>query len=473
MGSTRRTVLQPALRALRLAAFALLAALGFWPAAAPEAPNDGTLVLMVAAEGVIGPATVRHVESALDEAEKRGAAAVVLRLNTPGGLVDATRELITSILASDVPVIAYVAPSGAHAASAGTYLLYAAHVAAMAPGTNIGAATPIALGGTPGPAVEPAPPGEDGDKTADRKTNADALDLKGVNDAVAFLKSLAELRGRNAVWAEKAVREAATLTASEALAENVVEVVARTTPELLAAVHGRSVNMGTYALTLNTANAAIEEIEPSFLTRVLILLANPNIAFLLMMIGVYGLILEFYNPGYIAPGVLGAIALILGLYALNQLPLDFAGLVLILLGVGFMVAEAFTPTFGVLGIGGVVAFIFGAAMLIDTDAPEFQLSWTVILGTAALSAAVFILFLGFIWKARRRPVASGAEPLIGAEAEVLEWGKGQGFVWVGGERWQAKGAAGAKPGDKVEIRKLEGLTLIVGPSGKIATKSKG
>jgi membrane-bound serine protease (ClpP class) len=459
-------------RLWRILVLALLAAFGLAPGAAPQGEGPSRLAVVVAVEGVIGPATVRHVENALEQAHTRGAAVVVLRLNTPGGLVDATRELITSILASDVPVVGYVAPSGAHAASAGTYLLYATHVAAMAPGTNIGAATPIALGGTPSPAEPPAAPGGEG-KGAARETNADQLDLKGVNDAVAFLKSLAELRGRNAEWAEKAVREAATLTASEALAANVIEVVAPTIPDLLVAVDGRTVNMGTRTQRLATAGAAIEEVEPSFFTQVLILLANPNIAFLLMMIGVYGLILEFYNPGYIAPGVLGAIALILGLYALNQLPLDFAGLVLILFGIGFMVAEAFTPTFGVLGIGGVAAFIIGSAMLIDTDIPEFQLSWTVILGTAALSVGVFVLLIGFIWKARRRPIASGAERLVGTEAEVLEWAKGGGFVWSHGERWQARGPGAVRPGEKVVIKRLDGLTLVVASETKKQGKSKG
>lgn len=452
-------------RGLAGTVFVLLAALGLWGAAAQEDPDPSAFALAATVEGAIGPATTRYIENAIEEAETRGASVIVLRLNTPGGLVDATREIISAILDSRVPVVTYVAPSGAHAASAGTFILYASHVAAMAPGTNIGAATPVQIGGPggqPAPGDEEDEGGEDGEAPAGQKSNRDALDLKSVNDAVAFIKSLAELHGRNAEWAERAVREAATLTANEALEQNVIEVVAGDVPDLLTQISGLSANMGSYQEVLETEGLRIEEFEPDFMTELLSLISNPNIAFILMMIGVYGLLLEFYSPGSIGPGVLGTISLILGLYALNQLPLDYAGAALILLGIAFMVAEAFTPTFGVLGIGGLAAFVIGAAMLIDTEQPEFQISWQVIAGTAAVSGAFFFWLLGYVWKTHRRPVASGKEHMVGAEAQVLEWSGNEGFVWAGGERWKAKGR-GAKPGATVRIKGVEGLTLVVEP----------
>lgn len=464
-------------RAMLGAFFALLAALGLWSAAAQEEPRPGAFALVATIDGAIGPATTRYVENTIEEAETRGASVIVLRLNTPGGLVDATREVISAILDSDVPVVTYVAPSGAHAASAGTFILYASHVAAMAPGTNIGAATPVQIGG-PGGQPAPADGGDEGEEKEgqeeappDQKSNQEALDLKSVNDAVAFIKSLADLHGRNAEWAERAVREAATLTANEALDENVIEAVAGDVPDLLAQISGLSVNMGSYQEVLETDGVRIEEFEPDFMTELLSLISNPNIAFILMMIGIYGLLLEFYSPGSIGPGVIGTISLILGLYALNQLPLDYAGAALILLGIAFMVAEAFTPTFGVLGIGGLAAFVIGAAMLIDTEQPEFQISWQVIAGTAAVSGGFFFWLLGYVWKTHRRPVASGREHLLGAEAEVLEWAGDEGFVWAAGERWQAKGK-GAKTGETVKIKNVDGLTLVVEPGPKGVKSSK-
>jgi len=429
-------------------------ALLFWQqSAAQTATETGRMALVTAIEGPIGPATARQVADALAAAHERRAALVILTLNTPGGLSDSMRTIISAILASDIPVIGYVAPPGARAASAGTYILYATSLAAMAPGTNLGAATPIQIGGIPGlPGSEekPAPKG-----------SGDTLERKIVSDAVAFIRALAELRGRNADWAEKAVREAASLSAQQALAAHVVELVVPDLPGLLAAADGRTVETAHGKQVLHTRGLQIESFEPGFMTRLLGVIANPEIAFVLMLIGIYGLIFEFANPGTIGPGVIGAIALVLGLFALNQLPLDYAGLALVLLGLGLMVAEAFAQTFGVLALGGLAAFVFGAAMLFNSNSPEFRLSWTLIAGTALFSAAFFVFLIGYVWRAHRRPVVTGREDMEGATARVTEWADGEGAVWVHGERWQARGPRTLAAGDSARITALEGLTLIV------------
>jgi membrane-bound serine protease (ClpP class) len=464
----RRTIVAAAALA------ALAAGAGLGQVAEPE--GAGRVVLVGAVEGAIGPATVRHVERLVDGAAARGAEALVLRLNTPGGLTDATREIVARILGSPVPVIGWVAPPGAHAASAGTYILYATHLAAMAPATNLGAATPVQLGGppvAPDPARPgaPGPPGPDGSgdgaEPAGDGTPAepkplgdDAMSAKATNDAVAFIRSLAEMRGRNADWAERAVREAASLSAGAAAAEGVIEIVAESVEDVLAAADGRTVTVLGDARVLDTASAAVDLVEPGAITRLLGIISNPNLALVLMMVGIYGIILEFMNPGTVLPGVIGAISLTLGLYALNQLPLDYAGLALIILGVAFMVAEAVSPSFGVLGIAGLAAFVLGSAMLIDTDVPQFQISWWLIAAMAAVSGAVLILLLGISWRAYRRAPAS-TNPMQGIAAEVLDWGAGAGHVLAAGERWNAVGPADLRPGQRVRVEAMDGLTLTV------------
>ena len=443
--------------------------------------TDGSarrVALLAAIEGPIGPATVRYVEKAVEIAAERDAEVLILRLDTPGGLADSMREIITAILASPTPVVGFVAPPGAHAASAGTYILYATHVAAMAPGTNLGAATPVQIGGPPGlPPPEGEKPAADkgagtdgpqGSKPEDATPPplADPMSAKMTNDAVAFIRSLAEMRGRNADWAEQAVREAASLSATQARARNVIDLVAGDPEALLVAIDGRRVEAGGVERTLATAGLAIEPVEPGALTRMLSLLSNPNVAFLLMIIGVYGLIIEVSSPGIFAPGVIGVICLLLGLYALNQLPLDYAGLALVMLGIAFMVAEAFTLSSGALGIGGLVAFVIGAAMLIDTEEPAFRISWWAIGGAAVVSGTLLILLLGYALRARRLRPTSGVARLIGAEARVLDWSDGTGHVWAEGERWQARGDADLTEGAPARIRKIDGITLVVGRSAE-------
>ncbi len=473
------------------AVFALIAAAGL--ASGQEADNirADPVVLIAAVEGPIGPATTRHVTKAVEAAADRRAEALILRLNTPGGLADAMRDIASAILTSPTPVIGYVFPPGAHAASAGTYILYATHVAAMAPGTNLGAATPIALTPMPGPTPggdeqpfdpEPTESAEsDGDESEQDETledelktlaPSDAMTAKATNDAVAFIRSLAEMHGRNADWAERAVREAASLSSAQALEQGVIDLVADDVGDLLEAIDRRTVKLGDDERVLRTKGLAIETIEMDAMTRLLSVLSNPNVALLLMMIGLYGIIFEFWNPGAIAPGVIGAICLTLGLYALNQLPLDYAGLALIALGVAFMVMEAFTPTFGIMGFGGLIAFVLGSAMLIDTDTPEYQISWWLIGTMAVMSAAVLIVLLGYTLSAYRRAPVSGASRMLGTEAQVLVWTEGSGFVWAESERWSATGPADLAAGAPVRIRGVDGLTLVVAPDDAETTDAE-
>jgi membrane-bound serine protease (ClpP class) len=437
-----------------------------------SAQQANRVALVADLKGAIGPAGAKLVSDAINAATDRNAEVLVLRIDTPGGLVTSTREMIGSILAARVPIVGYVAPPGAHAASAGTYIVYATHVAAMAPGTNLGAATPVPLGGgLPGLPKRRDQSGKDKENSANDNTTDPTKD-KALNDAAAFLRSLAELRGRNADWAEKAVREAASLSAREALKLDVIDFLANDVNDLLVKIDGRSVTVGSVQRTVATSELEVEHFDPGFVTTALGVLSNPNVALILMMIGVYGIIFEFASPGTVGPGVAGAIFLLLGLYALNQLPLDYAGLGLLVLGIAFMVAEAFTPTFGVLGFGGLVSFVVGAAMLVDTEVPQFQLSWSVIATMAIASGVILTLLVGYVWRAQRTAIATGRDELIGRRAEVVDWDGPAGHVWVHGERWDACGAIDIPPQTAVRIRGIEGLTLVVEAETNLSSVSK-
>jgi membrane-bound serine protease (ClpP class) len=417
----------------------------------------GTEALLVDINGAIGPASLRHLTQALQQAQRdQRIALIILRIDTPGGLVTSMREMIAGIIASRVPVIGYVAPSGARAASAGTYILYATNVAAMAPGTNVGAATPIEIGAPAQPGLLPGKrePGKG-------EPPADAGKAKAINDMVAFIRSLAELRGRNVKWAEEAVRQASSISASEALKFGVIDLIADDVPGLLTALDGRKVKIGKDEQTLATKGLTVRTMSPDTLTQLLSVITDPNIALILMMIGIYGIIFEFFTPGSFAPGVIGAISLVLGLYALNQLPFNFAGLALLLIGIVCMIGEVFTPTFGALAIGGLVAFVLGATFLFDTDVPGFKLSWTVISAMAATSALMLTLLLGYVWRAMRRPVSTGEMTLVGRTATVVDWSGASGHVFAHGERWSARSQDKLDKGQSVRILRLDGLTLIV------------
>ncbi|MFZ2155480.1 MAG: nodulation protein NfeD [Bradyrhizobium sp.] len=442
---------------------AMVAAVQFASPALLPAQEHGKPALMIEIDGAIGPATSRYLKEALTTASERRADVVILRLNTPGGLATSMREIIADVLGSSVPVIGYVAPSGAHAASAGTYILYATHIAAMAPGTNLGAATPVQIGG-PLPGLPGSTPGKDGtDKKDDAQQPAlkDAMAAKSTNDAVALIRSLAELRGRNADWAEKAVREAASLSAVAALQLNVIDLLARNPAELLQSIDGRRVELaGGESRQLATKGLAIERLDPGWLIRLLSAITNPNVAFILLMVGIYGLIFEFSTPGAIAPGVIGTICLLLGLYALNLLPINYTGLALLLLGIAFLVVETFNPTV-VLGLGGVAAFLLGAAMLFRIEAPGYRLSWTVVIIAMAMIVSLTVVVFGSLWRARRSPARVGAQAMRGLPAEVLDWSGSEGHVLTHGERWQAHGLEVLAPGETVEVADIRDLTLVV------------
>jgi membrane-bound serine protease (ClpP class) len=427
---------------------------------APASAQSPSRVFVTEVNGVIGVATTRQISQAIQKAGQESGSALVMRLDTPGGLVSSTRDIIKEMIASPVPVIVYVAPSGARAASAGTYITYASHLAAMAPGTNIGAATPIEIGGVPGLPGGSQPKDKDG-----KETPKSAAQDKAINDAVAMLRSLAQLRGRSAAWAEKAVRDAATLTAVEAQKEGVVDLVADSLNDLLAQADGRKVMVAGVEMTWRTRNAEIIAVAPDWRTKALSAISDPNIAFLLMLIGFYGLILEFWNPGSFAPGVIGAISLIVGLTALTALPVNYGALGLLILGILLMIGEAFTPGIGALGIGGLAAFIVGGLFLFeggDTDI-EFAVSRWLVFGSAIATAGMIVAIGGAAWSARKRPPATGSEQMIGMRGEVVGWSDVRGSVRVHGEIWSARADQPLQVNDTVRVVGREGLTLIVEP----------
>lgn len=440
------------------------------PAAALPAVLTSPVVL-VKIDGAIGPATADHLHRALALAAKLKAQLAVLQIDTPGGLDASMRSIIKDILASPVPVATYVAPNGARAASAGTYILYASHIAAMAPASNLGAATPVAIGlPTPGGqpdnplprAPEPRPASAAGAPAAEHAV--DAMTAKRVGDAAAYIRSLAQLRGRNAEWAEKAVREAVSLSSQEALKSNVVDLVARDVTDLLRQVNGREVVLASGTLRLATLGAHVVEFEPDWRTRLLSVITEPGLALILMLVGIYGLLFEFSNPGFVLPGVVGGISLLLALFAFQMLPINYAGLVLILLGVAFLIAEAFLPTFGALGVGGIVAFAFGAVLLIDTDVPEFGIPKSLIALLSVTSAAFALVVAGMAAKARRRPVVNmlnGSPALLGAIGELIEFAGGEGWAMVRGEHWKVRGADNLQAGRPVRVTRVQGSALEV------------
>lgn len=421
---------------------------------------SGASVWLLDVDDAIGPATADYLVRGLEQAQAQNAQLVVIRLDTPGGLDSAMRQIIKAILASPVPVASFVAPSGARAASAGTYILYASHVAAMAPSTNLGAATPVQIGAASPGKPEPNALRED-----------DTLARKQVNDAAAYIRGLALLRGRNAEWAEKAVREAVSLSASEAVRIKVIDQLADDLPDLLKQLDGKTFIAAGQPRQLHTAGAAIVEHLPDWRTRLLAVITNPSVALILIMIGIYGLLFEFMNPGSGVGGVIGGICLLLALYAMQLLPVSYAGVALILLGVTFMVAEAFLPSFGVVGFGGIVAFVVGAVILMDTDAPGFGIPLGLIVALAAASALLLGGVLGMAIKARRRALVSGDAGLVGSLVTVTQVVADNPFcgsVQAQGEQWQVQCATPLQPGQHVRVTARHGVMLEVSATAPCA-----
>jgi len=486
--------------------------------AATVATAAANSVVVIPVNGAIGPGSADFIVRGLQRAANQHAQLAVLQLDTPGGLDTSMRQIIKAILGSPVPVATFIAPSGARAASAGTYIVYASHIAAMAPGTNLGAATPIQMGiggaeppggnggggnsgGTPGLPDMRTLPGNaagssSGPDSATAPTTASASDTsapsaaapgavsalpldtqstemrKQVHDAAAYIRGLAQMRGRNADWAERAVREAVSLSDEEALNQHVVDVVARDVPDLLRRVDGRTVTTSTGSVTLHTAHAPLITLEPDWRSRFLSVITDPSVALILLMLGMYGLFFEFSNPGFVLPGVVGAISLLLGLFAMQMLPVSYVGLGLIFLGIAFLIGEAFLPTFGSLGFGGVVAFVIGAMMLMDTDVPGYGIPLPLIAAVVVFSVAFVLAVSRLALRARRRPVVTGSEALIGCVGVVLDDGllpehtadgTLAGWARVQGERWRVASVTPAAPGERVRVTARHGLTLTVVP----------
>jgi len=438
------------------------------------AENQSGILLRIS--GPIGPATSDYIEDGLKEASARNAAVIIIEMDTPGGLDTSMRDIIKAILASPVPVITFVAPGGSRAASAGTYILYASHIAAMAPATNLGAATPVPIGG-----VSPVSKKDKDEKEADSsdETAADAEEKvqdekpeagsgdasrsKAINDAIAYIRSLAEKRGRNVEWAEKAVREADSLSASQALELGVIDLIAEDIPTLLQAVNGRIVTTSAGEVALNTTGITLELVEPDWRTELLQIVTNPTVAYLLMLIGIYGLLFEGYNPGAVLPGVAGAICLLIAAYAFQILPVNYAGFALMALGVILMISEIFVPSFGVLGIGGIIAFVVGSIILMDTDVPGFSIPIALIgsVGLAGSAAMMAIVWLAV--RARLRPVVSGREQIVGSVCEAVEDFSDHGHVIVHGEHWSAHCIEPVTQGESLRVTDMKGLVLTVRP----------
>jgi membrane-bound serine protease (ClpP class) len=434
----------------------------------PVVQQNAAFVARIELTGPIGPAAAEYVDSAIKRASDDGAAAIVLQMDTPGGLIESMRDIVAGILASRVPVLGYVAPEGARAASAGTYILYACPIAAMAPATHLGAATPVDLGGgTPMPSpLNPSAPASSrsaGKPASGVNALGDAESNKVLNDAIANIRALAQMHGRNAVWAEQAVRGAATLTANEAVAQHVVDFVADDTAAVLAQADGRIVHVGNHVVTLKVRGLPIRDYLPDWRVRFLDIITNPTIAYVLLLAGIYGLILEAFHPGTFLPGVAGGICLLIGLYALQLLPVSYAGLTLMALGIALLLAEAFVPMAGALGVGGVIAFVLGSILLFRTDVPGYTVNLGVIAGIACCALAMLGLLLRLVMRARRARAFNGEEQTLQSTGELLQpvTAGGEGWARIGGERWRVRCEAALPAGASIRVISRQGLLLRV------------
>ena len=440
------------------------------PLPSPQADSSTGIVdrraVLLDVQGPIGPATAEYLTGSLEKAAVSNAELVIVRLDTPGGLDASTRDIVKAILNSSVPVATFVTPGGARAASAGTYILYASHFAAMSPATNVGAATPVSIigGQQPGQKQEDT---EDEEDSAAASGPADTMSRKAINDSVAYIRGLATKRGRNADWAELAVREAASITAERALETGVIDLIADDVNDLLEQIHGRTVDVQGRDRVMDTTSLVVEQLEPDWKSELLGVITSPTIAYLLLLIGVYGLIFEGYNPGAVLPGVIGAICLLIALYAFQMLPVNYAGFALLLLGIILMIGEAVVPSFGALGIGGVISIVIGSIILIDTDVPGFVVSRPLIGAIALASSLGLMSIIGIAVKARLRPIVAGREELIGATGTALLNFSQQGNVFVHSERWNAVTTSPLHKGQAIVVTGIDGLILNVRPADEL------
>lgn len=426
---------------LIIATCALLTALFNWLSVV----RAESFVMLATYDGVINPVSAEYLHDALVSAQEDGAQALIIRLNTPGGLDTSMRLIIKDITGAAIPVIVYVSPSSGRAASAGVFITMAAHIAAMAPGTNIGAAHPVAMGG--------------GEMNNTMKEKLE-------NDSVAYLKSIAAQRGRNVAWAEDAVRKSVSVTEGEALKLKVVDLIAENIPALLKQLDGRTISLQSGPTALHTANATVREFPMGLRLEFLKTLSDPNIAYLLMTIGTIGIIAELYNPGAILPGVVGAISLILAFYSFQSLPVNYAGVLLFLLGIVFFILEASITSYGLLGLGGAISLLLGSVMLIKTDAEFLQISWSVILPVVALTGAFSLFMVGMGIRAMRQRPMTGREEMIGLVGIVKTALTPRGQLAIHGELWEAVSEQPLQPGDEAEVTRMDGLRLHVKPFSK-------
>jgi membrane-bound serine protease (ClpP class) len=431
--------------------------------------EDSGIVVVLDVSGGIGVATADYVLSGIEHAEATDARLVIINMDTPGGLMAPMRDIVQAILGSSVPVATYVTPAGARADSAGTYILLASHIAAMTPTTHLGAATPVSLGGDE-PQSEYSRDDVSGDDIDSESQPGSApapgstMERKVMNDAVAYIRSLAERYGRNADWAESAVRDAATLTAREALESGVIDILAENQEQLLEQINGLTIAVNSTTVTMETNTVVIEDFEPNWRIKILSAIANPETVLLLGLIGLYGLMYEGWNPGAIVPGVVGVICLLLAAYALQVLPVNYAGLALIIVGLALMTAEAFAPSFGALGLGGIAAFVFGAIMMFDSGIPGFGVSITFVVAIAAVFALLFVWLISYLLRLQRRGAVSGRDSIIGGIAVAMQDFTGEGKVWLEGEAWSARSPVSIDKEQQVVVRAMDGLVLDVEPA---------
>ena len=437
-------------------------------------------VWVIEVNGGIGPATSDYLTREIEQAHDEQAKLIILKMNTPGGLDSSMRDIIRAITTSPIPIATWVGPAGSRAASAGTYILLASHIASMAPGTNLGAATPVSLGGGKTPA-NPLSPQDDAttdneqgsmkEESSEQVRATSAMEKKVINDAAAYIVGLAKLHNRNEEWAEKAVREAASLDSENALELNVIDFIASDLQQLVEMSNGRTILINGINQDIELNDVAFVEREQDWRFSLLSVITNPNVAYILMLIGIYGLLLEFYNPGVGLPGVLGGICLVLAMYSLQMLPVSYAGLALILLGIALMVAEAFSPSFGIFGLGGVAAFSLGSIMLMDTEVPGYQIALPLIIGISLFSVAFIVVTLSMLARVKSKPVTTGMEAVVGETGKVVSGFPGAGRVLVAGEIWQAQCTSELQAGQSIRVTKLTGLSLDVEAlSGETSSK---